>query len=395
MKLQLLAWLFATVVLTCFPLKFCTTLHAEELAPPATPAASASASNVVLVTLDGLRWQELFTGADAMLMDRDAGKVRDVAALKERYWRDSPVERREQLMPYFWSQIAPQGIVFGNPEEASRAVVVNNMHFSYPGYSEILCGFADPSIDSNAKKNNPNVTVLEWLNQQSSFQGKVAAFCSWDVFPYIINRKRSGLLVNAGWEPLADVLSSDENSPAELRAAHDRLAQLDRVADQMPHVWDGVRYDYFTFRAAEEYVRIHHPRVLYLSLGETDDWAHEGRYDLYLDSARRNDDYIRQLWTRLQSMPQYRNNTTLILTTDHGRGDGRVSWKSHGTDIPGCERIWMAVLGPQVQTDGAKPEQVTQSQIAATVAAAVGEDFVSDHPQASPALSVFPIAKSK
>ncbi|MEQ9411794.1 MAG: alkaline phosphatase family protein [Fuerstiella sp.] len=350
------------------------------------------AENVVLITMDGLRWQELFAGADETLMNREAGSVRDVAALKQAYWRDSAVERRELLMPFFWTQIAPKGVVFGNPEEDSKAVVTNGLYFSYPGYSEILCGFADPGIDSNDKKNNPNVTVLEWLNRQPLFQDSVAAFCSWDVFPYIINRDRSGLPVNAGWESLADAVPVTGDSSAERRAARQRLEQLDRFAAQMPHVWHNVRYDYLTFRGMEEYVRLNKPRVLYLSLGETDDWAHEGRYDLYLDAARRNDDYIRQLWTLLQSMPQYRNCTTLILTTDHGRGDDRVSWKSHGRDIGDCEYIWMAVLGPDVNTRTEKPAQVTQSQIAATVAAAVGQDFGADHPQAAPPLPVFRMA---
>ncbi|MFG0261100.1 MAG: hypothetical protein ACF788_01750 [Novipirellula sp. JB048] len=389
MKLRLWSGLIVTALMASAAARFSVPLAAAELANAEAEVAALAPPNVVLVALDGLRWQELFTGADASLINRDAGNVRDVAGLKERFWRDTPRQRRQQLMPFFWSQIAKAGIVFGDPAAVSYAALTNTRHFSYPGYSEMLCGFVDPAIDSNAKRNNPNVTVLEWLNQKPSFQGQVAAFTSWDVFPYIINQQRSGVLVNAGWEPLADIFPSDEHSTPQRIAARDRLAQLDHVAQQMPHVWDGVRYDYFTFRAAEEYVRIAKPRVLYLSLGETDDWAHEGRYDLYLDSAHRNDDYIRRLWTRMQSMPQYHNNTTLILTTDHGRGDGRVSWKSHNRDIPGCERIWMAVLGPNLDTGAAQPQRVTLAQIAATVAAAVGEDFVRDHPQASPALPVF------
>ncbi len=61
---------------------------------------------------------------------------------------------------------------------------VTNPHwFSYPGYSEILTGFVEPSITSNDKVPNPNVTVLEWLHRQPAFKEKVAAFGSWDVFP--------------------------------------------------------------------------------------------------------------------------------------------------------------------------------------------------------------------
>ena len=80
----------------------------------------------------------------------------------------------------------------------SEVRVTNGHNFSYPGYNELLSGKADPRVDSNDKKPNPNVTVLEWLNGRDPYRGKVAAFCSWDVFPWIINRERSGVLVNAG-----------------------------------------------------------------------------------------------------------------------------------------------------------------------------------------------------
>lgn len=360
--------------------------------------------NVVLVTLDGLRWQEVFAGADDSLINKEDGGVKDVDAVQQRFLRDTATERRAALMPFFWNTIAVQGVVFGNPEQNSKAVVTNNLNFSYPGYSELLCGFADPQVDSNAKKNNQNVTVLEWLHQQPELHGQVAAFCSWDVFPFIINEQRSGIPVNAGWEPLTGScqrpgLTADASNAAALAAADQRLQQLDELSREMPHNWPEVRYDYFTWRGADEYVQINRPRVLYLALGETDDWAHAGRYDLYLDAAQRNDQYIQRLWERLQSMPEYRDCTTLILTTDHGRGDNRVDWKSHGKDIADCQYIWMAVLGPDTPprqrpapaagADAVPEESVTQSQIAATVAGVLGYDYVAAQPKAAAPLPVF------
>ena len=102
----------------------------------------------------------------------------------------------------------------------------------------------------------------------------------------------------------------------------------------------------------------------------------KGRYDLYLDAARRNDDYIRRIWETAQSMPRYAGKTSLILTTDHGRGDGREGWKNHSALIPGSDRIWIAVMGPDTPADGViKTSTVTQSQVAATLGALLGEDF--------------------
>ena len=95
--------------------------------------------------------------------------------------------------------IVRQGQLHGNRSKGSEASVTNNMWFSYPGYNEILTGHADDErIKSNDKVPNPNVTVLEFVNQQEGFQGKVAASTSWDVFPFIINTQRSGVPVDAG-----------------------------------------------------------------------------------------------------------------------------------------------------------------------------------------------------
>jgi hypothetical protein len=87
----------------------------------------------------------------------------------------------------------------------------------------------------------------------------------------------------------------------------------------------------------------------------------------------------------MQAMPEYRDQTTFIITTDHGRGSGLVDWKEHGVDQKGSENIWIAVLGPDTPTLGerANISPVTQAQIAATVAALLGKDYAKDVPAAA------------
>src|SRR5688500_12215841 len=117
--------------------------------------------NVVLVTLDGLRWQEVFGGAQEKYIDQRAGGVRDLAGVRHRYLRATPEASREALMPFLWSTIARQGQIFGDVSRNSPAVSRNGKKFSYPGYSELLCGFPDDRINSNDRIPNPNVSVLE------------------------------------------------------------------------------------------------------------------------------------------------------------------------------------------------------------------------------------------
>lgn len=346
--------------------RWCLIICAIVTLGPNPHAVAAEPRNVILITIDGLRWQEVFGGADRRLMNETDGGVKQPEKLEQRFYREDPVQRRQVLMPFFWTTVAAQGQVFGSPAHRSTVTVTNEQYFSYPGYSEILCGFGDPAIASNDKVNNANVTVLEWLNRKPTYRDRVAAFTSWDVFPFIINSNRSGIYVNAGWQPLEHI------QDAASKNAYNQLA------DELPRYWDNVRYDAFTFRGAVEYLKTNKPRVLYVALGETDDWAHAGRYDLYLDAANRSDVFIQRLWETAQSMEPYRDKTSLIITTDHGRGDGREDWKSHSAAIPGSERVWIAVLGPDIASRGVLSDlHVTQSQIAATVAMLLGEQFVT------------------
>ena len=115
-------------------------------------AESLKTQNVVLITSDGLRWQEVFTGAEKSLISKEPGGVKNVNATEKEFWRDTPEKRRQAMMPFFWSEIASKGQIFGNQHKGSKAHITNQMVFSYPGYNEILTGFADPDIDSNAKR---------------------------------------------------------------------------------------------------------------------------------------------------------------------------------------------------------------------------------------------------
>jgi Type I phosphodiesterase / nucleotide pyrophosphatase len=329
--------------------------------------------NVVLVTIDGLRWQEVFRGADASLINIEDGGVDDPGSLRRQYWRETSEARREALMPFLWTTVSRQGQVFGNRDKKSPARVTNGKNFSYPGYNELFTGFVDPGIDSNEKRPNPNVSVLEWLDRKPAYRRKVAAVGSWDVHPFILNVERSGLPVNAGWMPIS--------GPSLSRS--ERL--LNDLMSRSIHDWDTCRNDVFTFRIALDFLRHRRPRVLYVGLGDTDKYGHGGRYDLYLRAAHEADAALKSVWNELQSHQQYRGSTTMIVTTDHGRGDAPKGWKNHGEKVEGSEAIWLAVLGPDTPAMGERSEikLVTLSQVAATLAALLGEDYNAEIPKAS------------
>lgn len=336
------------------------------------------AQNIILITLDGLRGEEVFGGADQRLMSKDNG-VDKPDELKAQYWAEDREKRREILLPFLWSQCKQgQAWIAGDLEFESIVSVTNGHYFSYPGYNEILSGFPDPAVDSNDKKYNLNTTVLEWLHGKPEFSGKIAAYGTWDVFPYIINDQRSKIPVNAGWQPFR---VGDPN----------KLQVLNLVSQKLFHQWETDRYDVLTASGAIEELKSNQPRVLFVSFGETDSWAHAGKYDRYLLTAQQNDFFIRELWNTVQSLPSHKDKTVFVITSDHGRGDGRdrEGWKNHSNKLPGSERTWVAAMGPGLSRFGVdRGGKYEQAQVAATVAAFLGQDFTTFRSEVRPALPI-------
>lgn len=327
-------------------------------------SAQLKTENVIIITLDGFRWQEVFAGADSIIINSEKF-TEDRKGMNEKFWAGTPDERRKKLLPFFWNTLAQQGQILGNRWHNNFVNNANPYWFSYPGYNEIFTGNPDTAVNSNDKRWNKNENVLEFLNNQKGFENKVAAFTSWDVFPWILNENRSKVYVNSAFETAAF------NSPT-----FTLLNEMQQTTTRF--MGDGVRPDLLTFYIAKEYLKMYKPRVLYIGFDETDDYAHAGKYDYYLQSAYMVDQLIADLWGWIQIDPNYKNKTTLLITTDHGRGDlKKEQWTSHGAKIPDAGQIWMAAIGPDTEARGEIKEagQLYQKQIAPTIAGLLGFRF--------------------
>jgi hypothetical protein len=350
--------IFAAMLAVIAPLA-AAGVHAKP-AQTAQPVQSGD-QRLILVTLDGTRWQDVFRGPDPVLVTDKRFTHPDLQEHVVQSWveGDNP---GADLMPFLHRMGASGGVLTGNRDTAECMNVANPMWFSYPGYNEIFTGRADPEITSNDKEYNRNVTFFEWLQRRPAFAGKVLAFGNWDAFAYIINDKRSGVSVNPGL--------GGRNLTETL-----------------------------TMRLALDAWRTQKPRVLYVGLGDTDELAHIGDYAGYLAAMNRDDDFIAELWRMAQADPATRGKTTLIVTTDHGRGAGAgAAWTEHGSaasvaldpegftipdkaGFPGSEQIWLAAIGPAVEAAWPEIEFfgsgkcLSQSQIAASALTALGEDW--------------------
>ncbi len=319
--------------------------------------------NVILVTFDGYRWQEMFKGAQKKLIGNKK-LVRDIPTLEKKYWADDAIARREKLTPFIWNTVAKQGSIIGERKHSSKMQVTNIHRFSYPGYSEIFSGWGNRKINSNDYPDNPNHTIWDFLQADASFKNKIVAVATWDAFPRIINTKRNGV----------PVYVNIKDTAGTCRSGNILLQGWDT---KCPASNGFITEDSLTYHFAKEYIVKNHPRFAFIGFDETDEMAHEGKYDSYLNSANQLDGYMQDLWNFIQSDPQYKDNTTLIITCDHGRGHlGMNMWKHHGGLVFSSNKIWVAAIGAGIKSQGVlKKGHFYQKQIAATITKLFGKKF--------------------
>jgi hypothetical protein len=328
--------------------------------------------NVIIITTDGFRWQEVFKGMDPSIASDNSFNQKDSMGIYKKYWGATADERRKKLLPFIWNVMASQGQLYGNRDLNSKVNNANPYWFSYPGYNEILCGFVDTAINSNDYPANPNTNLLEFLNKKDEFKGRVAAFGAWDAFGRILNAKRSGF----------SVVCSHDNYGGTHPDAEQRLINEMKAAAYNP-LGEQERLDVFTQYAVMDHLKKQKPRVLYISYGETDEWAHSGHYKDYLEAAHTVDKWLSDICAFIQSDKQYKNKTLLFISVDHGRGNGS-KWTSHNSKIPNSNEIWFGVMGPRIAAKGemSADVQLYQKQYAQTIAQLLGYTFKCEHPVA-------------
>jgi Type I phosphodiesterase / nucleotide pyrophosphatase len=268
--------------------------------------------------------------------------------------------------------------VLGNPAKGSKVTVRNDQWFSYPGYSEMMTGEPQAEIKSNDFVRYPHRTVLEHAREALGLEhAQVAQIGSWDGLKYAASSREGAFFMNGGRDAVPAALSTPE---------------IDLYVDlrqQVQQFWEETTSDVLTYRIAREFLRKNQPRVMWIGIGQSDDWAHARRYDLVLDYLHIADRLLADLWQTLQSMEPYRGRTTLIVTTDHGRGRTPADWAEHDAGIQGSQDIWIAIIGPDTPAIGEVGDSadVTQGTVAATMLQHLGLDWRKFNPDAAAPVS--------
>ncbi len=281
---------------------------------PATTSFSAEPSNVVLVTLDGVRWQEVFHGIDP----------------------GQSTEPNTPVFPFLSGELSKQGPLYGDVLRGDTVTVANKAQNSLPGYQSIMAGATQPCFTNMCGRIKVE-TLQERLIQDLKLQPEqVATIASWEKISLAVEHVQGSHFINAGNRPLK--LESNERS-----------LEINQQQEADTPNWKDARYDKYTFAHAMNYLKSKRPRFLFISLNDSDEWGHKGKYEQYLATLRQHDAWIKELVTTLDELGDYGKQTTLIVTTDHGRGDGN-DWNDHGSGYPGSKSVWIYGRSPYSKT---------------------------------------------
>ena len=294
---------------------------ANEAAP--RPAQEEDAA-VVIVVLDGTRWQDVFTGADTALAS--AAHV--------------PAPSATELMPRLHALLEDRGAALGASGAAMTASGPNFV--SLPGYTEIFSGRRRHRCIDNECAPTKSPTVFDEVRARAGGPGDVAVFSSWDRIERAATSDAASLVLSSGRSRLSHeaLLRDDEATSAWLDEG--------RSAAAFPGKGD-FRPDRFTGGLALRYLETRRPRLLFLGLGEPDEYAHRGDYAGYLDSLRAADAILGDLFALLDRMGPRGEHTTVFVTADHGRAH---DYRVHGGRFPESSRVWLVAAGGDVKARG-------------------------------------------
>jgi hypothetical protein len=302
---------------------------------------------IVIVTLDGVRWHEVFEGVDAGLA-------------KERGLTPDGVVSASELMPNLHAIIATRGVALGAPGHGETISASGPNFVSLPGYAELLSGRRSTACHDNQCPGAGIRTIVDELAARARHERPdVAVITSWPDIARVASLDASSALVSSG----------RHGGATRAWFSHDAAdrAPLLRAEAANPEPGNGdFRPDALTAELALQHLRMHPTRFLFLGLGEPDELGHQGNYAGYLTALRRADAQLARVEAELERLAARGTRTALFITADHGRAD---SFNEHGARFPESARVWLVATGSALRSSGflAAPSPRWLADLAPTV----------------------------
>lgn len=287
---------------------------------------------VVLIAIDGVRWQDVL---------------------------GSPPSSSTNWLPQFRA-MEEQGAVLGAP--GSQGFYASGPNFvSLPGYMEMLSGTSALGCTENDCRGMHTPTLLEDFQLYSpGFRPPSAVFSSWEKIEIAAGETRVGLASTGRYSGFnEEILNGYANCSKHLQEGR---------TEGGGH--GGFRRDRITAALALSYLEEAAPPFLFVSLGETDEAAHQGDHAGYHQALLAADQFVGKIRRSLEEKRAQGRSTLLLVTSDHGRSQ---NFRDHGRRHPESSRSFLFVEGSCVGTHGRKcRERGHLRDIAPTVRALCG-----------------------
>jgi hypothetical protein len=292
---------------------------------------------VILLTIDGVRPREFFEGTDpyheAKLAPEDRGLI----------------------FKKLWAKHASEGLAFG---KTGGYRIASDVAISLPSYQALMTGHTTHCMNNHCGRVKEETVLEEARRELGLKREEVAVFGSW-----------SGMKRSTAQNPRSIFRSIYPDFRPYLNDRTLRKLRNASVSDRPE--WSGSRKDRYTWEMGMHYLKTRCPRVLYLSLVDSDEYGHAGDYPGYVRALSTYDTYIDELFALLGSMGEYGKDTTFILTTDHSRGE-KDGWTSHGSQPDSEKEVFLFVKGPGFKGKGLTESRASHANIRPTIEKILG-----------------------
>jgi hypothetical protein len=288
----------ATGVVGCFMLCFLGSAYSDIQVRQNVDQNSIPQQDVILITLDGV-----------------------------------PVRRLHQLSSV-QQLVRDQGLSFGLG--AVKMKVSNTSSKSLPGYRALLTGQYEKECEDNDCNLINRETLFDQLPKMGISKKESVVFASWEKILNAVSIQKNSTCGSIAFQ-LQQTCTSDVQTAQKITQLL-KKAQTDR-----PVLWDDSRRDRYTWDMAMTYLQQERPRLTYLSFVETDEWAHHHDFNQVDQSLLEFDRRFLKLIDLLKQTPGRYENTSIIITTDHGRGRGLFEW-THGKLFPHSQQVFAYIL---------------------------------------------------
>jgi hypothetical protein len=259
--------------------------------------------HVIYITFDGTRWQDVFND--------------------------------HSYFQKLWQSYSQQVIFYGAPNSQSTMETAT-IPVSLPSYHGQMAGSVQPCDGNECGRIQVQTFPENILHTLKLTKKDVVTFSSWPEIGLSVESVMGTTLANTGNQPMIDPITQKPDA-VMLNINNQQAADHPDGSD---------RYDKYTFAQAIHYFEKHQPTFMWISLDDADESAHEKDLLRYHQTLYFYDNALDTLFKTLKKLGVDKN-TLVIVTTDHGRGNGD-RWDTHGVEFPESKQTWGFVMNGEL-----------------------------------------------